>query len=105
MGIVSRWSESDFDEEIDLVAPADTNVGKCGAGRERVGTDMIGRLGIWMGGVATVAVEEIDCRYVVAFAAAAPRLRWGRSARSCKYNRCHCNNVGLPSDDLTRGRR
>ena len=46
----------------------------------------------------TVAVEEINCSYVVALAAAA--------ARSCKYNRCHCNNVGLPSgDDLTRGRR
>ena len=68
---------------------------------------MVGRLGIWMVGVAAVAVEEIDCSYVtVAAFAAAARLRWGRSARSCRYNRCHCNNVGLPSgDDLTRGRR
>ena len=73
---------------------------------ERVGTDMVGRLGIWMVSVATVAVEGIDCSYVVAFAAAAARLRWGRCARSCRYNRCNCNKVGLPSgDDLTRRRR
>ena len=64
---------------------------------ERVGTDVVGRLEIWMVGVATVAIEEIDCSCIVTFAAAA--------ARSCKYNRCHCNNVGLPSDNLTRGRR
>ena len=99
-------SRDDFDEEIDLAAAADTNIGKCGVGRERAGKDKVGRLGIWMVGMATVAVEEIDCSYVVAFAAAAARLRWGWCARSCKYNRCHCNNVGLPSgDDLTRGRR
>ena len=29
-----------LDEEIDL---PDTDVGKCGVGRERVGTDMVGR--------------------------------------------------------------
>ena len=47
---------------------------------ERVGTDMVGRLGIWMVGVtvATVAVEEINCSYVAAFATAAARFRWGR---------------------------
>ena len=79
LGGCLEMSESDFDEEIDLAAAADTNVGKCGVGRERVGTDMVGRLGIWMVDVATVAVEEIDCSYVVAFAAAAAsRLRWGR---------------------------
>ena len=90
-----------------MAVAADTNVGKCGVGRERVlGTDMVGRLRIWMVGVATVAVEEIDCSYVAAFATAAARFRWGRCARSCRYNRCHCNNVDLPSgDDLTRGRR
>ena len=98
VGVVSRWSESELNGEINLAVAADTNVGKCGVGRERVGTDMVGRLGIWMVGMATVAVEEIDCSYVVAFAAAAAaRLRWGRCARSCKYNRCHCNNVGLPT--------
>ena len=62
-------------------------------------TDMVGRLGVWMVGVVTVTVvEEIDCSYVVAFATAAARLRWGRCARSCRY----CKDVGLPSDDLTR---
>ena len=71
LGGCLEMSESELDEEINLAVAADTNVGKCGVGRERVGTYMVGRLGIWMVGVATVAVEEIDCSYVVAFAAAA----------------------------------
>ena len=56
---VSRWSESKLDEKINLAAASDTDY--CGVGRERVGTDMVGRLlGIWMVGEATVAVEEVD---------------------------------------------
>ena len=45
-----------------MAAASDTDVqvGNCGVGKERVGTDMVGRLGVWMVGVATVAVEEID---------------------------------------------
>ena len=32
--VVSRWSESELDGEIDLAVAADTTVGKCGVGRE-----------------------------------------------------------------------
>ena len=52
--------------------------------------------------VATVAAEKvgITCSCVVHFqVAAVARLKWGQHAR---YSRCHSNNVGLPSEDLTR---
>ena len=67
--------------------------------------DMVGRLGVQMVSVATVAEEEVDnSSYIGAIAA---RLRWGRCARSCRYSRYYSNNVGLPSDsdDLTCGER
>ena len=80
---VSRWSKTELDESIDLAAAgaSDTDVGNCGVGR-----------------------ESRYSSHVVSFAAAA-RLRWGQCARSCRYSRYHSNNVSLPSDDLTRGRK
>ena len=58
---VLRGSESELDEGLDFAAAGDTDVDKRGVGRERerVGTDIVGRLGVWMVGAATVA-EEVD---------------------------------------------
>ena len=57
---VSRGSESELDEEIDLAAASDTDVGDCGLEERETSTDMAGILlvGVRMVSVATVAEEE-----------------------------------------------
>ena len=116
---VSRGSEAELDEEVDLAAASDTDVGDCGLEERESSTDMVRRLlvKVRMVSVATVVAEEVDitagCQQLrghigaIATAAAAARLRWGRCARSCRYSRYYSNNVGLPSDsdDLTHGGR
>ena len=69
---VSRESESELDEEINLAAASDTDVGDCGLEGRESSTDMVGRLlvGVRMVGVATVAGEEFDIT-------AATRPHWG----------------------------
>ena len=68
----------EFDEEIVLAAAGDTVVGICRIDeRERVGKDLVGRLGVWMVGMATVAAEEVDITATILWPLPLPLLGLG----------------------------